>query len=277
MGLAEQWNGIIDEVILQCKTLDKLQDTLISNSYNATTGIYGTGSIFAVQLTGLEMGKMIDSVDLNVTVADGNIRVKIFTDSANKPDILLGESDSIPVSGTGVQNFRFLKEVEIPIDGQVWIAFETDSASLDIVRSTGQSSGTNYSVAHTFGVGPDLWSGGSAGTTPFWTQVHYDPKVVKYDGQRGKQIEDFFAVVWAEGMTVLSLTNRGSNNEFVVNIDLSYRGVDFKDGLTKMLSKSSEIYDKIHMTTLNNRVQKAVVNITPDEVLCCRYHKLVDS
>jgi hypothetical protein len=267
MTLAEQWNGIIDEVILQCKTLDGLKDELFTNAFNATNGVYGTNNVFAVQITGLTPAEMIDSLDLNVIVADGNVRVKVYTDSRNAPDLLLGESDSIPVTGTGVQNFRFTKQVEVPIDGQLWFAFETDSATLDIVRSTGQASGTSYSATHTFGDGPDPWSGGIAGTTPFWTQVHNDPKVVKYNGQRGKQTEDFFAVVWAESMKIESLTNRGSNNEFVINIDLSYRGVDFQNAMTKMLSKSSEIYDAIHMTTLNNKVQKAVVNITPDEVL----------
>ena len=34
-----------------------------------------------------------------------------------------------------------------------------------------------------------------------------------------------------------------------------------------MLSKVSEIYDLIHMTTLNNQVQKATVDIFPDEVI----------
>jgi hypothetical protein len=122
-------------------------------------------------------------------------------------------------------------------------------------------------VTHTFGAGPDPWSGGSSGTSPFWAQLHYNPKVVKYNGVRGTEPEDFFAVVWPGDMNVESLTNRGSNNIFLIHIDVSYRGVDFQNAATKMLDKVSEIYDAIHMTTLNNQVQFAQVDIFPDEVI----------
>ena len=209
----------------------------------------------------------IDSFDIKVNVAAGNVRIKIYSDGANKPDLLLGESDSIPITKTGVVNLRLIKQVEVPIDGQVWIALENDNASLDVDLSLSQASGTLYTEAHTFGVGPSPWFGGTADTSPFCAQIHLDPKVVKHKGVRGKQIEDFYAVVSAGEMTVESMTNRGSNNIFVTHIDLSYRGEDFQDGLTKMLTKASEIYDLIHMTDLNGQVQYAKVEIFPDEII----------
>jgi hypothetical protein len=267
MGLAEKWNGILDEVIKRCKSIPELGDQTITNDKNATTWIPGTGNVFAVQIIGLPNQKYIDSLDLSINVADGNVRVKIFSESQDKPDLLLAESDSLPVTSTGIHNFRLRKQVEVPIDGQLWVAFETNSALLDVDRSTGQSSGSLYTVVHSFGDGPDPWSGGTSSASPFWTQIHYDPKVVKYNGVRGSQIEDFYAVVWADEMIVESLTNRGSNNIFITNIDISYRGVDFQNGLTKMLSKTSDIYDAIHMTTLNGQVQSAKVEIFPDEVV----------
>jgi len=267
MTLADKWNGILDEIINKCKTLDELGDQTVNNGFNATTGTLSVGTLYAVQFTGLPTGKFIDSIDLDVTVAAGNVRVKLYRSSQGKPDLLIGESEALPVLGTGVQNFRFIKQVEVPIDGQAWVALETDNAALDVVQSTGQSVGTLYTVTHTFGVGPAPWSGGSAGSSPFWTQLHYEPKVVKYAGVRAKQPEDFFACVYPAEMNATKLINRGSNNTFITNIDLSYRGVDFQNASTKMLKKASEIYDAIHMTTLNGQVQYAKVDISFDEII----------
>ena len=89
MTLAEKWNGILDEIISSCKTLDGLQDQLFPNSFNATTGTLSTGTLRAVQITDLPTLNYIDSFDIKVNVAAGNVRIKIYSDAANKPDIFL--------------------------------------------------------------------------------------------------------------------------------------------------------------------------------------------
>ncbi len=55
--------------------------------------------------------------------------------------------------------------------------------------------------------------------------------------------------------------------KFKIMIDLSYRGTDFQNGLTKILTKSSEIYDLLHMSSWGGLVHVATVNIFPDEIL----------
>ena len=266
MTLANQWNGLLDEVINQCKTLDGLKDTQENNGFDANTATQSTGTLRAVQFVGLPNQNYIDFFDLNINVAAGNVRIKVFTESQDKPDLFLGESDSLPVTKTGVHNFRLRKQVEVPIDGQLWVAFENDNASLDIDVTTSQPSGKLYTVTHTFGDGPDPWSGGNAGTVPFWAQLHYNPKVVKHYGVRGTGTEDFYTIVHPGEMTIVSSSGRGTNNIFLIFADVSYRGVDFQNAATKILSKTSEIYDLMHMTNLNGLAHLVQVEIFPDDI-----------
>lgn len=266
MTLANIWNNIIDEIIVQCKAITVLNDSQTNNGFNATTSTSSTGTLYAVQFTGLTPGEFIDSFDLKINVAAGNVRVSLYGDVTNSPDQLLGESNSIAVNSTGVVNFRLSKQVEVPQDGIVWCAYENDDGSLDLDLSTGQSSGTLYTVAHTFGSAPDPFSG-SAGTSPFWVQLHYNPKVVKHYGVAGAQPEDYHCIVSADNMTSEERTTRGTNNIFTVNVDIIYKGVDFQDALSKILDVSSEVYDNIHYTNLNNTVHNAVVEIQIQDIV----------
>jgi hypothetical protein len=266
MTLSTQWNIIMDQVILECKALPDLTDVTSNNGFNATTATSPTGTLSAVQFTGLTPGVFIDSFDLNVNVASGNVRISVYGDAVSTPDLLLGESPSIPVATTGEVNFRLQKQVEVPQDGILWLSYENDDAGLDLDLSTGQSSGTLYTVSHTYGTAPSPF-GGSAGTSPFWAQLHSSPKVVKHYGVRGSQPENFFCVVAARDMTIVDTTMHGSNNKFQFDVDVSYHGVDFQHGLSRILDLCSEIYDAIHNTNLNNTVQHATVEITMEEIV----------
>ena len=153
MTLEEAWNEIIDETIIQIKSgVSELNDTVQNNGFNATTATFPIGTLSAIQFTGLQTGDFIDSFSVNVNVSAGNVRIKIYGDNNNSPDVLLGESASITLgTALGDINFRMLKQVEIPSDGIVWCAIENDTATLDLDVSTGQSSGSLYTITHTFG------------------------------------------------------------------------------------------------------------------------------
>ena len=266
MTLNTRWNTIWDEIINQCKSLTNLTDITSNNGFNATNATSPTGTLSAVQFTGLQPGDFVDSFDLTVNVSAGNVRISLYGDASNSPDQLLGESPSLAVSSTGVVNFRLSKQVEIPQDGLLWLSYENDDASLDLDLSTGQSSGSLYTVAHTFGTAPDPFSG-SGGTSPFWAQIHSNPKVVKHYGIRGSQPENFFCIVSADTMIPAPASTRGSNNTFTFNVDVTYRGVDFQNGAASIVNLCSEIYDTIHMKNLNNLVHNCNVDITMQDVV----------
>lgn len=268
MTLEEAWNEIIDETIIQIKAgVTELTDTVQNNGFNATTATFPVGTLSAVQFTGLQPGDFIDSFSVNVNVSAGTIRIKIYGDNNNTPNILLGESGIITLgTALGDINFRMSKQVEVPSDGIVWCAIENDNATLDLDISTAQSSGSLYTVAHTFGDGPDPFAG-AAGTSPFFCELHTKPKVVKHYGIRGSQPEDYFVIVSSGNMETANYTNRGSINKFEIFIDISYRGADYRDGLTKILKVGSDIYDILHRTTLNGRVRQCdVVTMNPAEI-----------
>jgi len=267
MPLNEIWNEIIDETIAQVKTVTELNDTNVDNGFDATNSTQTTGFVYTSQFTGLTLGEFINSISLKITTAAGNIRIKLYGDNAGEPDILLGESQSLSVSGTGIQPFPLIKKVEVPTDGIVWASFENDNALLDISETTGQSSGTLKSVAHTYGSGPDPFGSPSNGTVPKWTQINTNAKVVKHYDVRGHNQEDYFCVVSSGEMITKDYTNRGSVNDFQVLIDLSYRGVDFRDGLTKTLKVASDLYDVLHLTTLNGKCRRAFIQqMVPEEL-----------
>lgn len=266
MTLSTKWNTILDEIISECKEIPDLNDEKVNNGFNATNGTSSVGTLRAVQITGLTPGNFVDSFDLEINVAAGNVRVSIYGDSSNTPDQLLGESSSIPVTQNGTVNFRLQKQVEVPQDGILWLGYENDDANLDLDLSTAQASGTLYTRLHTFGSAPDPFAG-SAGTAPFWVQLHFNPKVVKHYGVRGSQPENFFCVVSAKEMRINKKTTSGSNNTFLTYVDISYHGVDFQHGLTKVLDLSSSIYDAIHMTNLNGKVHNATVEVEMEEIL----------
>lgn len=266
MSLLSAWNEILDEIIVQIKTLSQFLDETKNNTFNATSAAMATGILRAIKISDLQPGNKVSSFDINVNTASGNIRAKIYDDYASSPNNLLGESDIIPITVTGDVNLSFTKLIEIPQDGIIWLAFENDNSSLNVDITTGATLGTLYTKSHTFGSGPDIFAG-TSGTDPFWAKVRFNSTVHKHWETRGTQLEDYFCIVAADNMTTSGYTSKGSINDFKVCIDISYRGADFKDGLTKILQASSDIYDKLHRTSLNGKVRQADVHeITPGEI-----------
>jgi len=267
MTLNEIWNELIDETIIQIKAITELKDTENDNGFTGSNQIQAFGFVVAYQFKNLQPGDFIDSFDLDVITAAGNIRIKIYGDNNDTPNILLGESNSLSVSGTGLQNFRMEKQVEVPSDGIIWCAFETDTTTLDLVAQTGLPAGTRQNITHTYGTGPDPFGSATSGTTGLRIILHTKPIVVKHYGMRGTQPEDYFGIVSAGNMETASYTNRGSINKFEIFIDLSYRGADYRDGLTKVLKVASDIYDILHRTTLNSKCRQCdVTRMDPAEI-----------
>ncbi len=268
MTLNEVWNELIDEVIIQIKTgVTELQDELIDNGFDSLSVAQGTGNLIAMPFTGLQPGDFIDSMDLNiVTVSGGAVRVKLYSDLSGLPDQLLTESESITLTTTGLVNFRFPKQLEVPSDGLVWGAFEVDTSTTLRVQN-GIPSGLRQFMSHAYGTGPTTFVSAGTGTTGVHMVLHLKPKIVKHYGMRGSQPEDYFGIVAAGNMETGSYTSRGSINKFEIMVDISYRGVDFRDGLTKILKVASDIYDLLHRTTLNGKVRQCdVTTMNPAEI-----------
>lgn len=259
MTLADRWNSIFDYIIEGCKTFPELKDLEKQNSYNVTNGVLSTGLLRAVQIIDLQPGQFIDSFDISINTPLGSVRGKLFEDSNNEPGRLLGESDS-KITTAGIFNIKFRKMIEVPQDGTIWIVIENDNAGLDIDLNSGEPAGTLSTCVHVYGDGPEEFTP-LGGTEPFWTSVHYNSKVAKFFDVRGAELENFYAIVSADGMKVEEITNRGSVNKFVFKIDISYGGVDFQESSSKMLYLCSQIYDKFHLTTLGGKVLHATVNI----------------
>jgi len=159
-------------------------DGIPTTSDNGKTGLNATAwdtEVWAAQFTGLDSTSVITAVSLDVGVAAGNVRVKIYKDDAAVPAAptdLLGESGSIAVGGTGIQTFTLPTPVQVPAGGKVWIAFECDSATLDLVHA---AVAATSKVVHTYGTGPDPFGTPVTDTIEPFLQIHILPKITVRD------------------------------------------------------------------------------------------------
>lgn len=122
---------------------------------NNTKTILGIGSVHATQMHIIsDDGNTItiNDVIIEVKTADGNIRVKIYGDTAGDPDTLLGESNST-MATAGVMKISLIAGANIPAGGLFWVAIETDSATFEL-RTSIEASGNAKTVVHTYGTGP---------------------------------------------------------------------------------------------------------------------------
>lgn len=151
------------------------QDTTTQNTlnYQATTAASLNGTLRVCKFTGLTSGDIISTVAFNVATAAGNIRVKVYQDdgTSGAPSTLLAESGSIAVGGTGIQTFALTTPATVPASGNVWVGFETDSATLSLYRTTGLTSGTTRTVTHVYGTGPTPFGAGTNQTYGTWTRI----------------------------------------------------------------------------------------------------------
>lgn len=151
-----------------------------TNNYDAGTGAFGTGFVFAEKFSELKPGVPISQILLKINIAAGNVRVKIYQDngSGTGPNILLAESGTLVVPGAGVQGFA-VGPVTVPSNGILWAAFENDNGALDI-----HSNSINHGVqfeAHTYGAGPNPFVSGGTTTTfsPWMALKYYDTSHIR--------------------------------------------------------------------------------------------------
>lgn len=146
-----------------------------TNNFQAGATNALVGNIYVHKFTGLANTATIIKFGLNVNTAAGHVRLKIYDDVGGVPTHLLGESGSLTVLGTGLQNFT----MSVPITSTtIWGGFETDNNTLSLKSSGGI--GNTQRAAHVYGSGPNPCSCGIGFATDFWTQVTYtvpDPNV----------------------------------------------------------------------------------------------------
>jgi hypothetical protein len=136
------------------------------NFKNASSKTGWNGVINAVKFTGLLPNTSITGIKLDITAVAGSVRVKIYSDNGGNPNILLGESNSIAVPGTGLRSFSLISPVTVPESGIVWAAFETNNSSLGLTYTTG-SSGVLKTVSHSYGAGVNPFGSPTNGTAEF--------------------------------------------------------------------------------------------------------------
>lgn len=60
-------------------------------------------------------------------------------------------------------------------------------------------------------------------------------------------------------------TTKSSKNDFEILIDLFYYGSDIENSFKNALSVAEKIYDKFHLTNINNKVGLARVSLIPGD------------
>jgi len=95
-------------------------------------------------------------------------------------------------------------------------------------------------------------------------------RVRMWGGPRRSKKGDYDAIVKAGPYTTDQGTTRyATDNDFIVIVDLIYwadGNVDgFDGGFLKALAVAEKIYDKFHLTNINNLCRIAKVNVYPDD------------
>lgn len=137
-----------------------------NNAKTASSKTSWDGVVNAVQFTGLIPNTEISGLQLGITAAAGNVRIKVYDNSGGNPNNLLAESGSLAVSGTGLQTFNLTSNAVVPSDGIVYAAFECTSSSLGLNYTVG-ASGVLKTVAHAYGAGPTPFGAPTNATQEF--------------------------------------------------------------------------------------------------------------
>lgn len=129
-------------------TIPHITNVIRKQQGNNDKFILGTDKILVTYMDIVsDQGNSIDITDviLEVKLADGNIRVKIY----HEDNTLLGESGSMEVTlGTMIIPVN----ATIPTSGRFWVGLESDSVTMEL-RSNVETLGNSKSVVHDYGVG----------------------------------------------------------------------------------------------------------------------------
>ena len=91
-------------------------------------------------------------------------------------------------------------------------------------------------------------------------------RVHKWLGKRRMKVNDYEAVVTAGPMAVRGgYTSNSTENTFTVIVDLSFNSQNLSTGFDNAMTLAEKVYDKFHLTNINNKCRQAIVQIEPGE------------
>ena len=91
-------------------------------------------------------------------------------------------------------------------------------------------------------------------------------RVHKWQGKLRMKTNDYEAVVIAGPMEVAGgYTSNSTLNNFTIFVDISYNSQDFSTGFNNAMGVAEKVYDKFHLTNINNKCRQARVELLPGE------------
>lgn len=124
------------------------------------------------QVINVPVGMYIEKIQLNVTSvgAGCDVRTKLYDNAGvgSAPKVLEAQSNSISVASTGLKNFTIshLNATQ----SNFWVGAETDCTTLHLHQYNG---GGGYTVAHTYGTGPNPFGSTATNVSTFWARIFY--------------------------------------------------------------------------------------------------------
>jgi hypothetical protein len=93
-----------------------------------------------------------------------------------------------------------------------------------------------------------------------------DTRVHKWLGKRRMKTNDYEAVVMAGPMRIVGgFTSNSTENNFTIFVDLSFNSQDISTGFDNAMTLAEKVYDKFHLTNINNKCRQATVQLEPGE------------
>jgi len=91
-------------------------------------------------------------------------------------------------------------------------------------------------------------------------------RVHKWLGTRRMKTNDYEAVVTAGPMVVIGgFTSNSTENQFTIIVDLSFNSQNISTGFDNAMTLAEKVYDKFHLTNINNNCRQATVQLEPGE------------
>ena len=93
-----------------------------------------------------------------------------------------------------------------------------------------------------------------------------DPRVFKWNGAKHPKRGIHEAFVMAGPMSIIGgFTTRSTLNEFQIIVDTLHYANEFDAGFDASMAVAEKVYDKFHLTKINNLVRIAQVEIFPGD------------
>jgi len=130
---------------------------------------FGDGNIRGIQFTGLEVGRIITFVGVNIFSGfAGNMKVGVYDDVAGIPTNLLAESASTALVSNGFNDVALISSAIVPANGIVWLVEELSN---NTVHPAGEGGlGGTVIKAHVYGT---AFPNPLAGTINTSNRIHF--------------------------------------------------------------------------------------------------------